>query len=1255
MNRRSVIVHGHFYQPPREDPRTDRVPREASAAPYHDWNERILAECYRPVTEARVLDGDGRIRDVVNTLEWMSWDAGPTLLRWLAREAPATYAAFLEADRRSLERTGFGNALAAPYHHVILPLASRREKVTEVRWGIADFRSRFGRDPEGMWLPETAVDTETLEVLAEEGIAFTVLAPDQVEEAPRHGMPGRVSLPGGRSMAVFVYDGGLSHGVAFGSLLGDAGAWIRGVVQRAEEPGARLVSLATDGETFGHHHRWADMALASTLTGLEGDGRVRLEGYASFLSRNEPTEEVTLVEPSSWSCAHGVDRWRAECGCKMAPHQESQQAWRPVLRDALDELAADLHALYESEAARFFDDPSEVRDQYGSILDAGEPARRELVRRHAREALSDEDAARALTLLEIERDALRMFTSCGWFFDDLAGLEPLQVLRYAAHALDGVRRLGELSGPVADEVGGRANATAERWEERLRSRLADALSNDPEAGDGRRLWDERIRGAPPPPTEGVTDVSLRGAAVHDAPLLTAVRRFLRAPGPATSRELIHRARGTEAGDPRVVTAAQSLVARALPRLGVDATPAIREATRALGFSDRFFEPRSIGGRGPVGFVFGLHLHQPVGNFDEVFRSHTDDVYLPFLRRMADHDLLPLTLHVSGPLLQWLERDGHELLDVIGELAAADSLDILLSGLYEPVLPALSRPERVEQIGWMREWVERRFGVEASGLWLTERVWEPDLVVDLVDAGIRYAFVDDRHFLVAGHEPHTLHRPHRTESGGRTMALLPIDERLRYLVPFRPVADLERYLRGLRAEDRALAILADDGEKFGGWPGTAEWVWGSGWIEDFVRTMGRLVEDGVVEMVRASDAVERVPAAGPSYLPSASYSEMEGWSLPPASAVALEEVEEALGHTGAAHVASRFVRGGHWRNFMAIYAESGRMHRKAARLADLCAERDAGPEASHALGRARCNDAYWHGVFGGLYLRHLREAIWANLAEAEGLLRAGEELDGEMTRGPAGDELWVHSAAFSAMIDLGRGGAVTELVDFAARRNLADVLTRRWESYHRAGGGQGSAHEDTHEAGAQPAVQADAGHTDDGGMASIHALEERLGFEELPPYDPEDRALTVERVLRDALSVEAYAAADYDPLRSWARERPDVAVRREEGRLGVGLSFDGLGAMTKEIAFEEDGTLEITYRWDAADFPPDAWFAPELSLSRNVELVLDPEPVELWRYEISTVSKSEQGPESSVQGLSLTPLWPATIGRARLRIEPDRID
>ena len=1236
MTLPSVVFHGHFYQPPREDPWTDQVPREASAAPYHDWNERILAECYRPVTEARILDHEGRIADILNTLEWMSWDAGPTLLRWLAREAPDTYGAFLEADRRSLERTGFGNALAAPYHHVILPLASRREKVTEVRWGMEDFRRRFGREPDGMWLPETAVDHETLDVLAAEGIAFTVLAPDQLEEVPAHGRPGVVRLSRGRSIAVFPYDGGLSHGVAFGSLLGDAQAWYREVVERAERPGTELVSLATDGETFGHHHPWSEMALAATLVGLERGRKVRLEGYASFLARSPATEKVTLVAPSSWSCAHGVDRWRKECGCKMAPHVESQQAWRPVLREALDELAADLHALFDREASHLFEDPWAVRDAFGSVLDAGPATRHAFVRRRARESLSDAEVERALTLLEVERDALRMFTSCGWFFDDLAGLEPLQVLRYAAHALD-------LLGPAADA-----------WEDRIRAGLAAARSNDPEAGDGRRLWDERVRGdvgsvEGSQPERG--EATLRGAAVRDAPLLTAVRRFLRAPGPEAARALSARATELRPDEHGILRAAQSRLAEGLPRMPAGVTPAMRRAAGALGFGDAFFEPPALGGRGPVGFVFGLHLHQPVGNFDHVFRSHTEDVYLPFLRTMAEHDVLPLTLHVSGPLLEWLERHDHPFLDLVGSLAAESRLDILLSGLYEPVLPALSREERVEQILWMKGWVESRFGVEASGLWLTERVWEPDLVVDLAEAGIRYAFVDDRHFLVAGHEPQILHRPHETESGGRTMTLLPIDERLRYLVPFRPVAELERYLRGLRAEDHPLAILADDGEKFGGWPGTAEWVWRSGWLDDFVETLGRLADEGVLELLRASDAVERIRPAGPSYLPSASYREMEAWSLPAASAVVLEAVEETLGREGADHAATRFVRGGHWRNFMAIYAESGRMHRKAAELADLCRARNAGDDARRAVGRARCNDAYWHGVFGGLYLRHLREAVWANLAEAEGLLRIGEPLGWEVVErtGDGPRELRVHSSAFAATVALERGGAVTELVDFARRRNLADVLTRRWQSYHRTGrrpapeAGEGTASD----------ASAEGGHgEEDGGMPSIHALEERLGFGELPPYDAEERALTAERVLRGDLSAEAYAAADYEPVRGWARETPEMAIREEEGCIRIAMSFPGRGHMRKDLIFEEDGALEILYRWDAGAFPRDALFAPELSLSWEPELALDPEPAELRRYEIATVSKSEKGAERSVQGLSLTPCWPAALGAARLRIRTE---
>jgi alpha-amylase/alpha-mannosidase (GH57 family) len=342
MNQRSVVVHGHFYQPPRGDPWEDVVPRERSATPFHDWNERIHAECYRAVAAARLLDGEGRIKGIVNTLEWISWDAGPTLLRWMAREAPETYRAFLEGDARSRERLGHGNAVAMPYHHIILPLASRRDKVTEVRWGIADFRRRFGREPEGMWLPEAAVDLETLDVLASEGIAFTVLGPTQVEAIPAGGLPGRVALPSGRSISVFVYDGPLSHDIAFGGLLKDSDSWM---ARMAEDPGQerRLVSLATDGETFGHHQRWGDLALGAAVAVMQGRRDARLENYASFLARNPPEEDVEIVAPSSWSCIHGVERWRAECGCKLEPLKNTQQKWRSVLRDSLDELASDLH------------------------------------------------------------------------------------------------------------------------------------------------------------------------------------------------------------------------------------------------------------------------------------------------------------------------------------------------------------------------------------------------------------------------------------------------------------------------------------------------------------------------------------------------------------------------------------------------------------------------------------------------------------------------------------------------------------------------------------------------------------------------------------------------------------------------------------------------------------------------------------------------------------------------------------------------
>ena len=468
MTVRSIVIHGHFYQPPREDPWLNQVAAEPSAAPYHDWNERIERESYRAVVAARVYAPDGRIAHIVNTLASISFNFGATLLEWLERETPGTYAAVLEADRASRARhAGHGNAIAMPYHHVIMPLASRRDKITEVRWGIADFRRRFGRGPEGMWLPETAVDPETLDVLAAEGIAFTILAPHQVEQAPADGSAGRYRTSGGRSIALFVYDGAISHDVAFGSLLKDASAW----AERLLAPGKRgherrLVAVATDGETYGHHHKFGEVALAWVLRELERRRDARVENFAAFLARHRPEQEVKLVAPTSWSCVHGVERWRADCGCRMAPERPTQQRWRAPLREALDWLAGELHARFEQEGGALFADPWAARDAYGTDRTAD---------------------GRARELLEMERNALRMFTSCGWFFDDIAGIETIQILRYAARAI-------ELAG-----------ADAPRLEAGVLERLARAQSNERAEGTGRDVYLNHVKRRVPVESAARTD------------------------------------------------------------------------------------------------------------------------------------------------------------------------------------------------------------------------------------------------------------------------------------------------------------------------------------------------------------------------------------------------------------------------------------------------------------------------------------------------------------------------------------------------------------------------------------------------------------------------------------------------------------------------------------------------------------------------------------------------------------------------------
>jgi hypothetical protein len=634
---------------------------------------------------------------------------------------------------------------------------------------------------------------------------------------------------------------------------------------------------------------------------------------------------------------------------------------------------------------------------------------------------------------------------------------------------------------------------------------------------------------------------------------------------------------------------------------------------------------------PIRFAFGVHLHQPVGNFDYVFADHVRDVYLPFIERAVEREFLPITLHISGPLIEWLEAHDTRYLDAIGRLAAESKVELLLAGFYEPVLASLPRDDRLEQISWMRETLKRRFGVEATGLWLTERVWEPDLAADLHDAGVRYALVDDRHFLVSGFTRDQLHAPFWTESGGKRIAMFPIDERLRYLVPFQSPADTVSYLRRLRADGHRLAVLADDGEKFGGWPGTKEWVYDRGWLARFFDAIEDTVSLGEVQLSTFADALTNVPSNGLAYLSTASYREMEAWSLPPEAALRLQSLEHDLGKARNEGPDGALVRGAHWRNFLVKYAESNRMHKKMLAISALCRERGEPPEARRAIGRAQCNDVYWHGVFGGLYLPHLRHAIWAQLAIAEEILRAGDPLVCETVDldYDGHDELWIHSAHFSAIVSPHRGGCIEELTHFAPRVNLADALTRRREVYHRV-------------TSPQPATLETPAH----GSASIHDLEHGLRMGELPPADLDTRALFVDRMLPPRLHRDAYDRADYVPVASWAAA--SLAYEVQARADAIAIVFRGDHGFEKTLTFSERGHVTASYRWDASAFPAEALFASEISLVRHAPVHATPE-TELWVLPIETVAKSEKGLDRTVQGESVTVCWKARVGQGVIEL------
>ena len=462
--KRYICVHGHFYQPPRENPWLEAIERQEQAYPYHDWNERINAECYEPNTVTRILDENGKIIKIVNNYEQISFNFGPTLLSWMQEYAPQVYASIIEADKISAEkRGGHGNAIAQAYNHMIMPLASRRDKYTQVIWGIKDFEERFNRFPEGLWLPETAVDTDTLEVLVSLGIQFTILSPGQARRVSPAGqnkwhdvsngsidttMPYVAQLPSGRKINIFFYDGGISHNIAFGDLLNKGENLAHSLLAAAsnKKDVTHLVHVATDGETFGHHHKFGEMALGYCLNHIESRNLAKITNYGEYLALFPPTHEVEINDNSSWSCVHGIERWRDNCGCNTGAGRGWTQEWRKPLRDAMDWLRDRLIPAYENEASRYFSNPWSAREDYiNVILDRSNENVIKFLDVHAQRELSPEEKVMALKLLEMQRNSMLMYTSCGWFFDEVSGVENIQVMQYASKAIQYAAEIQGLS------------------------------------------------------------------------------------------------------------------------------------------------------------------------------------------------------------------------------------------------------------------------------------------------------------------------------------------------------------------------------------------------------------------------------------------------------------------------------------------------------------------------------------------------------------------------------------------------------------------------------------------------------------------------------------------------------------------------------------------------------------------------------------------------------------------------------------------
>ena len=641
----------------------------------------------------------------------------------------------------------------------------------------------------------------------------------------------------------------------------------------------------------------------------------------------------------------------------------------------------------------------------------------------------------------------------------------------------------------------------------------------------------------------------------------------------------------------------------------------------------------------INFIFGIHNHQPLGNFGWVFEDAYNNAYRPFMEILEEFPSMKMAAHFSGPLLEWLNENKPDYIDLLKRLVRKGQLEIVVAGFYEPVLAAIPKEDRLLQIRMLKDFA-KKLGYEARGVWLTERVWQPELVKSLREAGIDYVVVDDYHFMSAGLSKEELYWPYYTEDGGEVVAVFPIDEKLRYLIPFRPVDKTIEYLEGLRSEDPSkVAVFHDDGEKFGVWPGTHEWVYKRGWLREF---FDKITSDEKINLMTYSEYLSKFTPKGLVYLPIASYFEMSEWSLPAKQAKLFVEFVEQLKEEGKFERYRVFVRGGIWKNFFFKYPESNFMHKRMLMVSKLVREHE---EARNYILKAQCNDAYWHGVFGGVYLPHLRRTIWENIIKAQSYFPSEAKVldvdfDGKK-------EVMLENSHFIATIKPHYGGSIFELSSKKRAVNYNDVLARRWEHYHEV------------------PEQATPEKKSDEGVASIHELGKKIPEEikrELA-YDWQLRAILQDHFLKEDETLDNYRLVKYRELGDFVNQpyefelKDGIKLWRNGGLYGeekvpakvekkIELTEDGFIAGYKVVLEKHYKALfgvELNLAVHSVMEKPEEFEAQSFEINDpygmgKVRIEVD-KKARIWKFPIKTLSKSESGWDFVQQGVSYTLLLP----------------